>query len=67
MLAVELDMANGPLTTSRGIGYASRDQWQAFHDSLLTYGGLKAAASIDQAYSTRILESVLKDGRLAWP
>jgi ABC-type nitrate/sulfonate/bicarbonate transport system substrate-binding protein len=67
MLGVELEMANGPLTTSRGIGYASRDQWQAFHDSLLTYGGLKAAASIDQAYSSRILDTVLKDGRLAWP
>jgi ABC-type nitrate/sulfonate/bicarbonate transport system substrate-binding protein len=67
MLAVELDMANGPLTVTRGIGYASREQWQAFHDSLLTYGGLKSAASIDQAYSTRILDTALKDGRLVWP
>jgi ABC-type nitrate/sulfonate/bicarbonate transport system substrate-binding protein len=67
MLAVELDMANGPLTASNGIGYASRDQWQAFHDSLLTYGGMKSAVSIDQAYSTRVLDSVVKDGRVTWP
>jgi ABC-type nitrate/sulfonate/bicarbonate transport system substrate-binding protein len=67
MLDVELDMANGPLTASRGLGYASHDQWQAFHDSLLKYGGLKSATDVDAAYSDRFLQAVTRDAHVVWP
>lgn len=67
MLDVELDMANGPLTSTRGLGFASHDQWQAFHDSLLQFGGLKAPTDVDQAYSDRILQAITRDGHIVWP
>jgi ABC-type nitrate/sulfonate/bicarbonate transport system substrate-binding protein len=67
MLDVELDMAEGPLTPSRGLGWASRDQWQAFHDSLLAYGGLKNATDVDAAFNASILQRIYADNRLQWP
>jgi hypothetical protein len=67
MLDVELDMANGPVTATRGLGFASHDQWQAFHDSLLQFGGLKAPTDVDQAYSDRILQAITRDGHIVWP
>ena len=49
MLDVELDMANGPVTASKGLGFSSRDQWQGFADSLLKYGGMKTSTDVDRA------------------
>jgi ABC-type nitrate/sulfonate/bicarbonate transport system substrate-binding protein len=66
MLDVELDMAE-TAGEGRGVGWTSRDRWQAFHDSLLRYGGLKNPADIDAAYSERILQSISSNGRLQWP
>src|SRR5262245_15216101 len=37
MLKVELDMADGPASRERGIGWSTPAQWQAFHDALLAY------------------------------
>lgn len=68
MLRVELDMANGPVTDGRGIGWSTHDQWQALHDSLQRYGGLKAPlATADLAYTNRLLERVYQNGQLRWP
>jgi ABC-type nitrate/sulfonate/bicarbonate transport system substrate-binding protein len=67
MLDVELDMAESAVTRARGIGWASRDQWQSFHDSLLRFGGLKSAVEVEAAFSDRILQRVVVDGRVQWP
>jgi ABC-type nitrate/sulfonate/bicarbonate transport system substrate-binding protein len=67
MLEVELDMANGPLTATRGLGFASHDQWQAFHDSLLAFGGLKNATDVDKAYTDRLLQAITRDAHVIWP
>jgi ABC-type nitrate/sulfonate/bicarbonate transport system substrate-binding protein len=67
MLDVELDMANGPVTATRGLGFASPDQWQGFHDSLLKYGALSKAVDVNQAYTDRFLQAVTRDGRVSWP
>lgn len=67
MLQVELEMARGPLTDSRGYGFSSADQWQALHDSLLTYGGLKAATDPTQAFTDRFLDATTSGGRVVWP
>jgi ABC-type nitrate/sulfonate/bicarbonate transport system substrate-binding protein len=66
MLDVELDMAENATTQARGLGWASRDQWQGFHDSLLRFGGLKGAANIDEAFSTQILQRIYSDNHLQW-
>jgi ABC-type nitrate/sulfonate/bicarbonate transport system substrate-binding protein len=67
MLKIELDMADGPASRERGIGWATREQWQTFHDTLLVHGGLAKSIDVTTAYTTKILEAVYKDGRLVWP
>jgi ABC-type nitrate/sulfonate/bicarbonate transport system substrate-binding protein len=68
MLDVELDMAESAVTSARGLGWASRDQWQGFHDSLLRFGGLKQAVNVEEAFSDKILARVSDaQGRLQWP
>jgi len=67
MLEVELDMATGPLTASQGLGFASHDQWQAFHDSLLAFGGLKGPTDVDQASTDTLLHAITRDGHVVWP
>lgn len=67
MLQIELDMADGPASRAQGIGWSTREQWQAFHDTLLLHGGLSTSIDVTTAYTTTILASVYKDGRLVWP
>jgi ABC-type nitrate/sulfonate/bicarbonate transport system substrate-binding protein len=67
MLKVELDMADGPVANQLGVGWSTPEQWQAFHDSLLAYGGLSKAVNVNTAFTDRILKSVYKDGKLVWP
>jgi hypothetical protein len=68
MLDVELDMANGPLTATRGLGFTSHDQWQGFANSLLQYGGMKAPTDVDAAVTDRFLRAITaSDGRVIWP
>jgi ABC-type nitrate/sulfonate/bicarbonate transport system substrate-binding protein len=67
MLDVELDMANGPLTTTSGLGFSSHDQWQALHDSLLKYGGMASAIDVEKAYTNQFLQATMRDGHVIWP
>lgn len=68
MLRVELEMADSPVTRQRGVGWTTRQQWQALQDSLLAYGGLKAPVAVDTAFTNRVLERIYTpDGRLQWP
>ncbi len=67
MLRVELEMAEGPITRTNGVGWASHDQWQALHDSLLAFDGLKTPLDVDTAFTDRILRAVYRDGRPLWP
>jgi ABC-type nitrate/sulfonate/bicarbonate transport system substrate-binding protein len=67
MLKIELDMADGPASREKGIGWSTVEQWQAFHDSLLAYGGLSKPIDVKTAFTTSILASVYKDGHLVWP
>jgi ABC-type nitrate/sulfonate/bicarbonate transport system substrate-binding protein len=67
MLDVELDMANGPLTATKGLGFSSHDQWQAFEDSLLKFGGLKSATDVDAASTDKFLQAITRDGHVVWP
>ncbi len=67
MLDVELDMADSAITRERGLGWASRDQWQAFHDSLLRFGGVSRSVAVESAFSDAILQRIYADNRLQWP
>jgi ABC-type nitrate/sulfonate/bicarbonate transport system substrate-binding protein len=67
MLKVELDMADGPVARTQGLGWATAEQWQAFHDSLLAYGGLSKPVDVNTVFTNRLLDAVYKGGRLVWP
>ena len=67
MLKVELDMADGPVSRARGIGWSTPEQWQTFHDSLLAHGGIKKPVNVSTAFTDRIVSAVYKDGVLVWP
>jgi len=67
MLKVELDMADGPATHEHGLGWSTPEQWQAFHDSLLAYGGLSKPVDVNTVFTNKLLDAVYKGGRLVWP
>ena len=65
MLKVELDSAEGPASSANGVGWATPDQWQAFHDSLRLHGGLTNAVAVEQVFTDKILHAAYRDPRLA--
>lgn len=67
MLRVELDMADGPVAREKGIGWATPEQWQAFHDSLLAHGGVSRAVDVRTVFTDRILQGAYRNGQLVWP
>jgi hypothetical protein len=67
MLKIELDMADSPIVREKGIGWSTLEQWQAFHDSLLAFDGLKNSVDVKTAYSDKILRMVYQNGQLQWP
>jgi ABC-type nitrate/sulfonate/bicarbonate transport system substrate-binding protein len=67
MLDVELDMAQDGVAPRLGVGWASHQQWQTLHDSLLGFGGLSGPTDVDATFSDAILKRVYSDGRLQWP
>lgn len=67
MLEVELAMTDGPVSRANGTGWATREQWQALHDSLLEFGGLKAPVDVDAVYTDRIVRAIYRNGQLNWP
>jgi ABC-type nitrate/sulfonate/bicarbonate transport system substrate-binding protein len=67
MLKVELDMADGPVTREKGLGFTTTAQWQAYHDSLLTYGGISKPIDVNSVFTTKMLEQIYRGGHLVWP
>ena len=54
MLKVELDMADGPESRAHGIGWSTAQQWQAFHDTLLAYGGIAKPVPVESVFTMAI-------------
>lgn len=67
MLMAELEMAAGPVSDQHGVGWQTREQWQALHDSLLEHGGLDRPADVATVFSNVALQRVYRDGSLLWP
>lgn len=64
MLRVELDMADGPVARAHGVGWATPEQWQALHDSLIQFDGLQAPVDVGTVFTDRILRAIYRDGTL---
>src|SRR6185295_8408799 len=64
MLNTELDRAQTDLTKKNGIGWQTREQWQAMADMLLQFQVLKKPADVPNVFSDVALKKVYKDGKL---
>lgn len=64
MLDVELEAAQSDLTRRNGIGWMDERQWQAMQDVLVEYKGVDKPVDLKQAFTTRFLAPVYKDGKL---
>ena len=60
------DMQIGVAQT-KGIGYVTKEQWQAQLDLLSSLGIISAKPKVDDVVDTSFLDEVLKDGKLQWP
>jgi putative hydroxymethylpyrimidine transport system substrate-binding protein len=67
MLISELEMAAGPIVERLGLGWTTREQWQALQDSLLQYGGVERSVDVGTAFTDQILRRVYRDRTLVWP
>ena len=67
MLEAEQADAVSELTREHGLGWMTRQQWQAFHDLLVRYDALDRELDVEQAFTPRFLAAVYDDGRLVWP
>ncbi len=67
MLETELERAKTDLTRKNGLGWQTREQWQATHDVLLEYKGIDKAVDVSVLYNDQFLKAIYKDGRLQWP
>ncbi len=57
MLETELADARAPVTEEHGLGWQTVGQWQALHDTLLTYHALAAPLEdVEAAFTNRFLE-----------
>ncbi len=64
MLTTELADAVSPLTDANGLGWMTRQQWQAVHDYLIEYGALAESQDVEAAFTTQFLERIYEDGEL---
>jgi ABC-type nitrate/sulfonate/bicarbonate transport system substrate-binding protein len=67
MLGVELDRALTEQARRNGIGWQTREQWQSLHDTLLEFKGIEKPVEVSRVYTDHFLQSILKDGKVAWP
>lgn len=65
MLDTEIDAAQSDLTRAHGIGWTEASQWQALEDALLESQAIPKAVDVNTAFTTKYLEPVYKDGKLA--
>jgi ABC-type nitrate/sulfonate/bicarbonate transport system substrate-binding protein len=67
MLNAELDRAQTPLTRANGLGWQTREQWQALTDLLRTYNVIEAPVDVSRLYTDEFVKETYRDGQLIWP
>jgi len=64
MLNTEMDRALTDLTKKNGVGWQTKEQWQALADLLLQYQVLKKPADVASVFTNDYVSHVYKDGKL---
>ena len=67
MLNTELERALTESTRKNGIGWQTKEQWQAFHDTLVEYKTLQKSLDVSAVFTDQFLRKAYKDGKLQWP
>jgi ABC-type nitrate/sulfonate/bicarbonate transport system substrate-binding protein len=67
MLDAEIDAALTDLTRANGLGWMTREQWQALQQVLLEFGGITRPVDLDAVVVDSFLKDVYREGRLVWP
>jgi ABC-type nitrate/sulfonate/bicarbonate transport system substrate-binding protein len=55
MLATELTDAHSLITDANGLGWQTREQWQALLDNLIQYGGVSGSIDVDTVFTNQFL------------
>jgi ABC-type nitrate/sulfonate/bicarbonate transport system substrate-binding protein len=67
MMNTELERATTDLTRRNGLGWQTREQWQALHDTLLEFKTINKPVDLSRVFSDEFVRAAYKDGRLVWP
>ena len=68
MMNTELDRAQTDLTRKNGLGWQTREQWQANHDLLYENKVIdKPLPDVAAIYNDEFLKRIYKNGKLVWP
>jgi ABC-type nitrate/sulfonate/bicarbonate transport system substrate-binding protein len=67
MLNAELERAQTAQTETNGIGWQTREQWQALADLLRTHGVIDAPLDVSRVYTDVFLRETYRGGQLVWP
>ena len=67
MLNTELDRALTGLAKENGVGWQTKEQWQALQDSLLEFKAVDKPVDVSKAFTDQFLKQVYKNGKISWP
>jgi ABC-type nitrate/sulfonate/bicarbonate transport system substrate-binding protein len=67
MLEAELRNARNELTDRNGLGWMTREQWDALQRVLVEVGSQTRSVDVDAVQTDRFLRELYRDGRLLWP
>jgi ABC-type nitrate/sulfonate/bicarbonate transport system substrate-binding protein len=68
MLNTEFDRgALTDLSRRNGIGWQTREQWQALHDALIEFKTIEKAVDVSRIYDDSLLKQAYSNGRVIWP
>ncbi len=67
MLDTELDRAITGLAKENGLGWQTKEQWQALHESLLEFKAIDKPVDVSRAFADQFVRKAFKNGRFVWP
>jgi ABC-type nitrate/sulfonate/bicarbonate transport system substrate-binding protein len=67
MLNAELDRAQTPQTRANGLGWQTREQWQALADLLLEHKVIEQPVDVSRLFTDEFLKATYREGSLIWP
>jgi ABC-type nitrate/sulfonate/bicarbonate transport system substrate-binding protein len=67
MLNAELDRAQTSQTRANGLGWQTREQWQALADLLLEHKVIEQPVDVSRLFTDEFLKATYREGSLIWP